>query len=249
MSRVAIVTATTGNPLLTKCIESVSNQTHSNVKHIVVVDGENRKSAVANAIIHTSSSARKKLTKIKLPESVGKDRWNGHRIYGAVTYLVDADYIMYLDEDNSIDPTHVEDCLKVIESGAQWAYTLRKIQDREGNFLCEDNCESLGAWPTVLGPNDYLIDVNCYFLPIQLAVMVSPLWYRKAREPGVEEVDRILCKSLFQIMPNFGCTHKYTVNYTAGNSAISVQPLFFERGNAEMLRRYDGNLPWVKKYE
>jgi len=28
-----------------------------------------------------------------LPYSIGKDRWNGHRIYGAGTYIADGDYL------------------------------------------------------------------------------------------------------------------------------------------------------------
>ena len=42
---------------------------------------------------------------------------------------------------------------------------MRNIVDGEHRFLCRDDCESLGKWPSVLHPEDLFIDVNCYFLP------------------------------------------------------------------------------------
>lgn len=181
-----------------------------------------------------------------LPWPLGKDRWNAHRIYPMATYMCESDYVMYLDDDNTIDETHIEDCIKVMEKGYDWAFSMRKIVNKDGDFLCNDDCESLGKWSSVIDPRDYFVDVNCYFLPLKLAVSITPAWYRKFREPGQMEVDRALCHVLRQIAPNFESTYNYSVNYTVGNSQYSVQPEFFAQGNAEMLRRNNGSLPWRK---
>jgi hypothetical protein len=105
----------------------------------------------------------------------------------------------------------------------------------------------LGKWPSILDERDYFIDVNNFFLPKMLAVQTSPIWYRKAREPGVTEVDRALTHVLRQIAPTYDSTYKYTVNYMIGATERSPQGSFFERGNVDMLSRHNGNLPWKKE--
>jgi len=247
MAKVTVITATTGDPILAKCIESVAKQTHADVQHLLIVDGRERSESVTEQLTKLASEADYSLgsiDQVHLPYSIGKDRWNGHRIYAAGTYMAKGEYVMYLDQDNYIDPTHIADCLKVIESGNEWAYSLRKIVNKEGDYLCNDDCESLGKWASIIDPDDYFVDVNCYFLPIKLAVHTSPIWFRKAREPGKMEVDRALCRFLRQIAPKYDSTYGYTLNYTAGSTDISVQKEFFITGNAAMLKVHDGILPW-----
>ena len=249
MPKVTVITPTTGNHLLAKCIESVRNQTHKDTQHLVVVDGLERWDAVAPilyAVGFPEKGSERTEDVLQLPYSIGKDRWNGHRIYGSSIYIAEGDYIMFIDDDNNLDPNHIQDCLDVIEKGNTWAYTFRKIVDESGNFICNDNCESLGKWPSVLSPTDYFIDVNCYFLPKLLAVHTSPLWYRKFREPGQQEVDRVLAEVLIKIAPKFDTTYNYSLNYRVGNTGLSVQQDFFKFGNAKMLQNYNGKLPWLK---
>ncbi len=245
---VSYLTASTGNPLLTECLRSVYNQTHPNIQHLIFVDGPEHAQKVQLAVSDAGLTPRDgyRLDIVQLPYSVGKNRFNGHRMYGAGTYLCDGEFVGFLDDDNYIDPEHTESLLNTIQSGAPWAYSFRKITDKEKNVLCLDDCESLGRWPSVIHPEDYFIDVNCYFLPKILALQVSPIWYRQFREPGVMEVDRALITVLKQIAPNFNTSGLYTTSYTVGNSVNSVQGEFFIRGNAEMLRRHNGVLPWKK---
>lgn len=183
---------------------------------------------------------------IDLPYSIGRDRWNGHRIYGSGTFIADGDYIMFLDDDNFLHPNHIQNCIDTIKAGNQWAYSFRNIVNKNHEFMFEDNCESLGKWPSVLNPNDYFIDVNCYFFPRILAVQISPVWYVKAREPGQREINRVIGHVLRQVAPKYDTTYEYTVNYTVGNTQHSVQPEFFIRGNEEMLKRHNGALPWKR---
>jgi glycosyltransferase involved in cell wall biosynthesis len=247
---VTVITATTGNPLLLDCLKSVKNQTYKNIQHLVIVDGPERAIPVYAKIeesgVFLSQGEGYRIDVLELPYSIGKDRWNGHRIYAAGSYMADGDYVIFLDDDNYLDPDHIDKCLAVIKKGNQWAYSFRKIVDKDRKFLCYDNCESLGKWASVLHPQDFFIDVNCYFLPRALAVQISPVWFRKFREPGQMEVDRALCHVLRQIAPTYDTTYGYSLNYTVGNTEHSVKSEFFDTGNRDMVDRYNGELPWVK---
>lgn len=245
MAKVTVVTASVGNPLLQKTIESVARQTHEDVQHLILIDGPERTDAVYDITSRMHINDLHKVVLHTLPYPIGKDRWNGHRIYAAGTYMAEGEYIIYLDDDNYLDSTHIEECLKVIEKGRDWAFSFRKIVNKNGVFICKDDCESLGKWASVLHPEDYFVDVNCYFLPIRIAVSITPAWYRKFREPGQMEVDRVLTHFLRQISMNYDSTYNYTLNYTAGNSQYSVQPEFFLHGNQQMLAQYNNKLPWV----
>ena len=246
MKKVTVITASVGNPLLAKCIRSVENQTYENVQHLIVADGHGAAQKVRTIFGNFDKVPKYDWNVLNMPYSIGKDRWNGHRIYAAGAFQAEGEFIIYLDDDNYLDPTHIEDCLRVIEAGNDWAFSFRKIMDAQGNFLCHDNCESLGKWASVMDPRDFFIDVNCYFLPTTLAIHLGPAWYRKFREPGKPEVDRVLAHTLMNNGLKYDTTYKYSVGYTVGNTPNSVQIGFFEKGNAEMLRRFDGVLPWTK---
>jgi len=235
---VSIITATTGNLMLEDVMRSVCRQTYKNIEHYVVIDGIERKKE-AIKILNKFNSTKTCV----LPVATGKDNYNGHRIYGAFTYLCNGQYIMYLDEDNWLEPEHVEALVDVIEKDNVWAYSLRNIYTQDKKFICEDNCESLGKWKSVL--NDNFIDVGCWFLPKQLALLVTPLWYRRARHPQEQpEVDRIITSVLMQQEPKYDCSKAYTLNYRVGNRNDSVQAQFFLTGNEKIKQVYGEAFPW-----
>ena len=234
---VTVITPTTGAPYLRQAIESVKNQTYDNIQHLVVVDGQPKGRVIAREYPH--------LDVIDLPYPTGTDRFNGHRIYGASVYLAKGDLVCFLDEDNYYDYTHIESLVDVIQRGNDWAYSLRKIVDKDGNHVCLDDCESLGKWESCIG--DYFVDVGCFFLPKMIAIQTSPIWYRKAREPGVPEVDRMLTHVLRHNNLKYDTNANYSLNYRTGNTHLSVQSEFFLQGNKKMLEKYNGDLPWNKK--
>ena len=240
---VTVITPTTGAPYLRQAIRSAVTQTYPNIQSLVVVDGVHEE---ADNIIFECKQYSANIDAIYLPYPTGTDRYNGHRIYGAMTYLAQGDYLVFLDEDNWLEPNHVESLMEVIDRGNQWAFSLRKITDEDGNYVCNDDCESLGKWPSCLGEEDYFVDVGCYFLPKNIALQCTPLWYRKAREPGVPEVDRILSLVLRQNKLTCDTNGLYTLNYRTGNTERSVKKEFFLHHNELMKQKYNGNLPWQK---
>ena len=161
--------------------------------------------------------------------------------------LFRSDYHIWLDDDNVLEPDHIEKLVKLVqEKNLDWAYSLRKIIDKDGKVLCLDDCESLGMWHSILHPQDFFVDVNCYFVKKQVAVGMSPVWYRKFREPGQMEIDRAIAHVLMNNNLKFDCSRDYTVKYRVGNTGLSVQADFFLQGNKKMLELYNGNLPWKK---
>ncbi len=235
---VTVVTATTGDARVLRAIESVAAQNHRPIQHLVVIDNPDAPTAIKAAI------RRYNVDVIELPYATGKDRFNGHRIYGASTFLGNGDFFCFLDEDNWFDADHVASLVDVVNRGSSWAFSLRKIVDREGHFICNDDCESLGKWPSVLDENDYHVDTSCYFLPRIIAVHSSWVWFRKAREPNAISADRTLASLLRSAEPNYDTSSHYSLNYTVGNTPRSVRKEFFLDGNEQMIRRFHGNLPW-----
>lgn len=247
--KITVITPTTGNPYLADCIKSVREQTYNNVEHIVVIDGQSRwqnADEILKAAEFPNGSDEHICT---LPYPTGIDRYNGHRVYGAATFFADGDFHLWLDDDNILEPNHIESLVNLVqEKGLHWAYSFRKIIDKEGNVLCLDDCESLGMWASILHPQDFFVDVNCYFVQKEVAVRMAPVWYRKFREPGQPEIDRVIAHTLMaeENGLKFDCTRDYTVKYRVGNTGLSVQAEFFLNGNKTMLERYGGVLPWKK---
>ena len=76
---VTVITPTTGAPCLRQALDSVKNQTYNNIQHLVVVDGQPKGRVIASEYSH--------IDLIDLPYPTGKDQYNGHRIYGAMSYI------------------------------------------------------------------------------------------------------------------------------------------------------------------
>jgi len=236
---VTIITPTTGTKYLQQCVDSVANQTYQNIQHLVVIDGKEHRKKAEQQIHHD-------VDLLTLPYNTGFDQYNGHRIYGASTFLAKGDYLIFLDEDNWFEPNHVEALVNSL-TDTGWTYTLRKIVNSEGEYICNDDCESLGTFKSIL--NDNFIDVNCYLVHKILALNFAGYWYRRARHPQEQpEVDRILSSKLMAtintVAPIKG-TGEYTVNYRVGNRADSVQAEFFLRGN-DIMKEVYGVFPWRK---
>jgi glycosyltransferase involved in cell wall biosynthesis len=234
--KVAIVTPTIGSKHLKKCIDSVDKQSYENITHYIFIDGIEHFEEVENI---AEGASRTKF--VALEENVGKG-WYGHRVYAACSFLVYADVIVYLDEDNWIDRTHIETLVNTLnESGAQWAYSLRNIYEEDGTYVCQDNCESLGKWPTYFDDKVFHIDTSCFAIRRDIAVSVGHSWY------GQWGADRQFFHTLKKHFPNFVCTNQHTVNYRLGGNEGSVKKEFFLNGNNLMSKNYTGDFPWLVK--
>jgi glycosyltransferase involved in cell wall biosynthesis len=230
--RVAVVTPTIASEHLAKCIESVDKQTYDDIVHYIFIDGCQYEPAAREILVGSS-----KTKMIELEENVGKG-WYGHRVYAACSFLVNADVICYLDEDNFLEPCHIEKMVTKLQEGYDWVYSLRKVVDKDGQFICEDNCESLGKWPVYFNDDLFHIDTSCFAIRRDVAVRVGHAWY------GQWGADRQFFTTLKKYFPNFESTNKHTLNYRVGGNENSVNEGFFAEGNAKNLEKYNGILPW-----
>jgi len=230
--KVAVVTPTIASEHLKKCIDSVDKQTYEDIVHYIFIDGCQYEPKAREILVGSS-----KTRMIELEENVGKG-WYGHRVYAACSFLVNADVICYLDEDNFLEPNHIETVVKKLQEGNDWVYSLRNIYDKEGKFLCEDNCESLGKWPVYFNPEVQHIDTSCFAIRRDISVRVGHSWY------GQWGADRQFFGALKKYFPKYDCTNQYTTNYRLDGNENSVNEEFFVEGNKINTEKYQGNFPW-----
>ena len=240
MSSATVIIPTTGSSDLEQALNSVLNQTYKTHAY-VVIDGPEHESKVddiLNGMVIKSELSN--TTFCTLPDNVGANGFYGHRIYAAFTHLINTDYVLYLDQDCWFRPNHVETCIKTIEENKlDWCYSLRNIYEQNGEFACQDNCESLGPrWP-IMG---YMhVDTNCYCIKTDIATKIASVWH------GGWGQDRVFLNTLYSNFKKFDTTGQYTVNYRMGGGTNAVKSDFFKHNNFFVEKHYsDGVLPWRK---
>lgn len=200
-------------------MHSVQSQTYP-CKHLVVVDG---KKYFDEAEKQINKTAAKLPEIVRLKTNVGSDGWYGHRIYAAFSFLVNEDYIIYLDEDNWLESNHVETLMNTIylkgKVWADWAFSYRNIYDKDGEYICPDTFESRGI---------YHIDTSCFCIPKEIAVKIGHSWY------GKWGADRQFFTNLKFYYPKFYSSQMYTLNYRLGGNPGSPTKEFFLEGSARV---------------
>jgi glycosyltransferase involved in cell wall biosynthesis len=235
---VTVITPTIGSKKLADAVESVSKQTYKNLKHLVVVDGpEFFSKAVENTPISLDSNVI--LHSLPFNTGCGSQGFYGHRIYAGIPHLVNSDYIFFLDDDNWYEPDHVETLVDVLDKGHDFAFSLRKIFDKNRNYICDDNCESLGKWPIYFTHHDpqYLVDTSSFAFNRQFLNKTSHLWHF-----GWGGDRRFF--SLIKDKSNHDSSRKHTLCYRLDGNEGSVKESFFINGNQNQNVTYNGKLPW-----
>lgn len=251
MKSVVVITPTTGDEKLITAMESVALQTYKNTKHLIVVDGGKFAIPMMDLALkhpdHFIPHSKRDIA--HLPCNTGGGGFYGHRIYAGFGHLVNEDIICFLDQDNTYEPTHVEKLVETIEVDEKrlWAYSLRNIIDKDGKFLCKDDCESLGKWPVWTGmrghePN-FHVDTSAYAFKREFLINVGYLWHTGYAG------DRMFFHIIKTNFPEdtYACTGAYTLNYFLDGNPNSASPEFFTTGN-EVVKMHYGMLrqeyPW-----
>ena len=232
-----VIIPTTGSPEVKLAVESVLNQSHPTTCYIVI-DGDENVEKTLEVLDSTINDERVQIC--SLPINVGAKGFYGHRVYAAFTHLIDTEYVAYLDQDNWLYRSHVENCIKTINSrNLDWCYSLRQIYNKQGKMVAFDDCESLGIWPTYHGQHH--IDTNCYFIKTDVAIKLSSVWH------GGWGQDRVFLQAITKHFPKFYCTGEYSTCYRVDGGQGSVTAEFFENGNKIMNEKYNGVFPWRAK--
>ena len=233
-----VIIPTTGSPEVFTAIESVLSQTAPTLCY-VVLDGTDNFLTFASTILAKKLDTHPQVKTCILPMNVGANGFYGHRVYAAFTHLINTKYVLYLDQDNWFEKDHVQKCVEKIEGeGLDWTYSLRKIVDKSGNYICNDDCESLGKWKCYQNYNH--VDTNSYCIKTDIAVRLASVWHGKWGQ------DRVFYDTLSTHFINYKCTGDYTCNYRLAGNAGSVSVEFFKAGNAVMNKKYNGDFPWVE---
>lgn len=238
---VAVITPSIALPYLRQCIDSVTNQTYKNLKHIIVADGPEYLGAVkGKAKLGLDDFASITCT----PENTGRGGYYGHRIYAAYPHLIEADYIAFLDEDNWYEPNHIESLVEKLEkNNHDWVYSLRNVYSNE-QFLAADCCEAIGKWPIYFWPPDnpqHLVDTSTYLFKRDFLINVCQHW--NFGWGGDRRFYQIISKLMGHT--NYDTTGLHTLNYRVDiNKAYGGDFSFFDRGNKVVLERYGGKYPW-----
>ena len=237
MSSVAVIIPTTGAPLVRQAIASVLAQTHEDLQLHVVIDGPE---FIAPFQKSTEGMDLSRARITVLPENVGRNGFYGHRVYAAFSHLVNTDYISFLDQDNWFEPEHLAALVDCIErQGWQWGFALRRVVSEEGQYLIDDESQSVGPW-NATSPHK-LVDTNCYCLRVDTAHRVASHWH------GGWGQDRVFYTMLAQAFPNFGSSGRYTVNYRTRPELQARVVELLQRENAAMRARYPQGFPWMQQ--
>jgi glycosyltransferase involved in cell wall biosynthesis len=249
---VLVITPTIGSEHLTECCQSVIDQTYSAVDHLVVTDGPEHFDKVMSRIVITKDDGP---IVHHLPWNVGSDQgmnFYGHRIYAGMSKMIPFKYkyIFLLDEDNWFLPEHVESCVQTMkEKNCTFSYSLRSIFDKDGTFLCNDNCESLGKWPIYCHEDNFHIDTSSWCIEAGAFRVFGHFWM------GGWGADRQFLNFVRQAAKEHGdtelnhlqCTGRYTSCYRLEGNDNSVNKQFFEQGNKMMREKYgEEPFPWQK---
>ena len=240
-SSVAIVTPASGNPLIRDCIKSVDDQTYP-CQHYIFYDGivSPERFNTYNKI-HSGPNRHCAYWPSRInSDGVSEEYLAARRIYAASPYLVNEDYICFLNEDDWYKPDHVESLVKLIETKKlDWAHSLRAIYSKEGEFLFDDNCESLGKHAIWNNPNAHLVESCSYMVPTPLMCKIAGCNNYRGFGP-----DRLQYAMLSVMHPNFEGTGKHTMCFRLGGNEGSVGKEFLAVGNASMQSRYPDGFPW-----
>jgi glycosyltransferase involved in cell wall biosynthesis len=195
---VAVVTSTQGRSTITKAIQSVKDQTRKATHYVFIHGAEYSDKTIPHLADDTVA--------VHLPRANGGGGYGMAPVFALAPFAITEDVICYLDDDNWYEPDHIESLVEMIEKhDLGWAYSYRKIVDNEGNFICEDNCESLGM--QLNSANHYLVDNSCYAVRTNVARRHSHAWYI----PVVS--DRSFQAELMRAGLSVGTTGKHSVNY------------------------------------
>ena len=132
MEKITVLTPSSGSHLLEEAHRSVLNQTIK-CRHVIVNDGKDTR---------LFDRYRSTAHVIDLPDNTHQGEWYGHRIYADITSLIDADFLCFLDEDNTYQENHVEVSVNHCR-GQKFAWSYRNLMTEAGAIVGIDDFESI----------------------------------------------------------------------------------------------------------
>ena len=238
MKSVAVVTATTGRPSLYQAVASVQKQTHA-CNHYVIWDGvEPHRDFQADVFANDTDLSGFCLYDLELPKPTGGNGMMNGCILAMAAYICTEDYLCFLDDDNWMEPNHVETLVKALEEkDAAYSYALRNLVNPDGSFYAQDNGESTGH------AGAQFVDANCYLFKRDLLLGIAPLWVKTNGEMNVS--DRYVWAAFQENKIPWAATGLYTLNYRMSSRGKDMKPFFFLK-NITTRSKYPDGFPWAQ---
>ena len=137
MKTCAVVTVTNGKRQgeLANCIASVKAQTYP-CTHYILCDQDFNKFAELKRLYPD-------VLMCYWDAKIGGNGYAGQRWLAAAPQLITEDVTFFCNDDDWYSPDHVKSIMDKIDEGYDWAYSLRSVHDKEGNFLFDDGNNDL----------------------------------------------------------------------------------------------------------
>ena len=238
---VAVVTITANRPELIDSIRSMDEQTYP-VHHYLLTDGIVNYAEYWDMVTVYAGPTRDvaywpKGVAMKTPTGGS----GGQKLFAAAPHFVTEDILIMTADDDWFKPNHVESLVNLMVKGnLDWAYSLRGIYDKEGKFLYDDNCESLGEYP-IWTDGDGFAETGSIAAKTQAYCNAANAYNYMGFG-----ADRLAYRFLKQNNPCFAGSGLHTNCFRLGGNANSVDSAFFEQGNSVMKERYPKGFPWNK---
>ncbi|WP_370692246.1 glycosyltransferase [Moraxella sp. ZY210820] len=222
-----------GRAELERAILSVQQQQYP-CKHYVFVDGKQYFDK-----IQALEEKYPDVIFTYLPMNTGANGWTNSYINTIAPFLIKEDIICYLDDDNWYQPEHTQ---VIANAFTQYeidvAYTLRCFMTEQGEYICDDNSESLGFYHfeefgCEITFNNYhrriglkvhrgfLVDTNCLAMTIQTARELAHYWTYS------QQNDAYVWQQCLQQKKSIMATAQYTVNYVVNIKSYLLQ-IFYD---------------------
>jgi hypothetical protein len=142
------------------------------------------------------------------------DAYDGGAMRTILSYLANAPYVAYLDDDNTVKPNHLSTLYEAIQDH-DYAYSLREFIHPDGETLISvDYWESIGPKKGFYVQKfNGFIDPNCLMLNIARCLHILPFWSQPLlNDPEKMSADRVIFHFLTYCAVG-KCTDQATSNY------------------------------------
>jgi len=180
------------NTELQQCIDSVQQQDHGDVLHILVADG----------CESVNSSSYDNVMVIPLPKNIA-DYGDTPRSVGTIfAASLNVDAVCYLDSDNWYEADHISSLVELAQTSQQPLLTSLRN-------LCHINGKKMSVCPVSDGMK--FSDTNCLFVTRSLFRQVASWWDMPENMHAIG--DRIIWDRLLHSAKGLACTNRATINY------------------------------------
>jgi hypothetical protein len=179
---VAVVMTTVLRPSIERAVESIYRQDFAGrIQLMIGVDKASAAGADLDALLGRRPD-RLSAVVLALPYSTSvrhggvHPATDGGSLRAILTFMANARYVAYLDDDNSWEPDHLSGVMQAIQ-GKVWAYARRMLIDETtGQELCVDRWDSVGPDAGRFAAVGGMVDPNCLLVDKVVAARALGRW-------------------------------------------------------------------------